>query len=350
MHDTINRRQRQILELISRSDGISRLEIKAKLGDDFQASIPTISRDLAYLLKEGFVAIHGDGRNTRYSGTNTSGLLRYYDLDQYFLLDPDQRTEVKKQFNPEVFDNLSDLYSQSEKSELNIIYKNFDNESKNANKDIYLKEVERFIIELAWKSSKIEGNTYSLLDTEALIKQKIEAEGHSKDEAVMILNHKIAFETILANKDEYKNISFSQITQLHNILIKDLNVTAGIRNQAVGITGTIYHPLDTKWQIQEAVDRLITCLNKADYPLEKALITIAMISYIQPFADGNKRTARMLANAVLLANDFYPLSYRSVNETLYKKALVLFYEQNSLFHLKQIITEQYKFALNTYFK
>ena len=350
MNDTINPRQKQILELISRSSSLSRLEIKAELSNDFQASIPTIARDLAYLLKEGLVTIHGEGRNTRYSGTNTSELLKYYDLDQYFSLDPDQRMSVRKQFNSDVFSRLSELYSSTEQSELNKIYKNFDIESKTTNKDIYLREVERFIIELSWKSSKIEGNTYSLLDTETLIKQKIEAEGHPKDEAVMILNHKTAFETILTNKEEYKKITLSQITQIHNILIKDLNVTTGIRKQAVGITGTTYHPLDSHSQIQDAVDKFVICLNKSKYPLEKALITIAMISYIQPFADGNKRTARMLANAVLLANDYYPLSYRSVDETFYKKALVLFYEQNSLYYLKQIINDQYKFALNTYFK
>jgi len=350
MSDTINPRQKQILELISRSDSLSRLEIKVKLSGDFQASIPTIARDLAYLLKEGLVAVHGEGRNTRYSGINTNKLLKYYDLDLYFSLDPDQRDQVKKTFNPDIFESLSDLYTQTERSGLDKIYKNFDRESKSTNKDIYLKEVERFVIELSWKSSKIEGNTYSLLDTETLIKQKVEAEGHPKDEAIMILNHKTAFETILKNKDDYKKITLSQITQLHNILIKDLNVTTGIRNQAVGITGTTYHPLDIHSQIQDAVDKLIICLNRTSYPLEKALITIAMISYIQPFADGNKRTARMLANAVLLANDYYPLSYRSVDETYYKKALVLFYEQNSLYYLKQIINDQYKFALNTYFK
>ncbi|MEK7525188.1 MAG: Fic family protein [Patescibacteria group bacterium] len=296
------------------------------------------------------VVVHGEGRNTKYSGINSNKLLRYFDLDKYFVIDPDQREFVKKSFNSDIFGDLSGLYTPAEQSELNKIYKNFDKESKAANKDIYLKEVERFIIELSWKSSKIEGNTYSLLDTETLIKQKIEAEGHPREEAVMILNHKIAFETILANKNDYKNITLSQITQLHNILIGDLNVTTGIRKQAVGITGTTYHPLDNQWQIQEAVDKFVTRLNKATYPPEKALITIAMISYIQPFADGNKRTARMLANAVLLAHDYYPLSYRSVDETFYKKALVLFYEQNSLYYLKQIITDQYKFALNTYFK
>lgn len=82
---------------------------------------------------------------------------------------------------------------------------------------------------------------------------------------------------------------------------------------------------------------------------EKALVLLAMISYIQPFGDGNKRTARMLSNAVLLANDYYPLSYRSVDEVEYKEALLLFYEQNNLFHLKRIFVEQQKFAIENYF-
>lgn len=350
MSDTVNPRQVQILELINKSNGLSRFEVRSRLGIDFLASTPTIARDLAHLLKMGMVVVHGEGRNTRYSGINSNKLLGYFDLDKYFMVDPDQREYVKKSFNPNIFDSLSGLYISAEQLKLDKIYKNFDTESKSTNRDIYLKEVERFIIELSWKSSKIEGNTYSLLDTETLIKQRVEAEGHPKEEAIMILNHKTAFETILANKKDYKKITLSQITQLHNILIKDLNITTGLRSQAVGITGTTYHPLDSHSQIQDAVDKFIVSLNKADYPLEKALITIAMISYIQPFVDGNKRTARMLANAVLLASDYYPLSYRSVDETFYKKALVLFYEQNSLYYLKQIITDQYKFALNTYFK
>ncbi|KKR71217.1 MAG: Fic family protein [Candidatus Woesebacteria bacterium GW2011_GWA2_40_7b] len=351
MNDTkLNPRQRQILELIARSDNLSRLGIKEKLTDRFQASIPTIARDLVYLLKNNLIAVHGNGRNTSYSGTNISPLLKYFDIDQYFSVGPDQRTDVGKGFNFDIFDNLTNLFTPVELSELSQIYENFHTKSETSDKDIYLKEVERFVIELSWKSSKIEGNTYSLLDTETLIKQKTEAQGHPKDEAVMILNHKRAFESILAKKEVYKILTFTKITQLHNLLIEGLNVSTGIRKQAVGITGTIYRPLDNEWQIREAMEKLICVINESKNPLEKALITIAIISYIQPFTDGNKRTARMLANAVLLANDYYPLSYRSVDETFYKKALVLFYEQNSLFYLKQIILDQYKFALNTYFK
>ncbi|MBU0998374.1 Fic family protein [Patescibacteria group bacterium] len=351
MIDTnLNSRQKQIIELIERNNTLSRLQIKEKLADQFQASIPTIARDLAYLLKNGLIAIHGKGRNTNYSPVNAALLLRYFDIDQYFSLDPDQRTNVKKSFDFSIFTKLTSLLTPLEAAELNKINKSFGRESESLNKDIYLKEIERFVIELSWKSSKIEGNTYSLLDTETLIKHKIEAKGHSKEEAIMILNHKKAFESILTKREDYKTLTSKKIAELHNFLTKNLNVSSGIRKQAVGITGTTYKPLDNEWQIQEAMEKLIRVINQTKDPLEKALITIAMISYIQPFVDGNKRTARMLANALLLTNDYYPLSYRSVDETFYKKALVLFYEQNSLYYLKQIILDQYKFALNTYFK
>jgi len=121
-----------------------------------------------------------------------------------------------------------------------------------------------------------------------------------------------------------------------------MGITTGLRNHSVGITGTSYLPLDNTWQIQEALEKLIEALEKVTFPLEKALIAGTMLSYIQPFADGNKRTSRMLANAILLAWDFYPLSYRSVNEDEYKKALILFYEQNSIYKLKDIFIDQYK--------
>lgn len=214
---------------------------------------------------------------------------------------------------------------------------------------LYLKELERFVIELSWKSSKIEGNTYSLLETETLIKESVEAKGKSKAEAIMILNHKKAFESILAARSDYKNISLARISELHAVLTEGLSISKGVREQAVGITGTVYKPLDNKWQIIEALEKLSYAVNNAQYPLEKALIANSMISYIQPFADGNKRTGRMLTNAILLAYDFFPLSYRSVDEEMYKKALILFYEQGSIYSLKEIILSQYKFALNTYF-
>jgi len=343
-------RQNLIINLINQKEGLGRSDIEKELEHVYPSSKPTIARDLSSLVIMKLIQIKGKGRSTRYYPSFGNPLLRHFDLDQYFNLEADQRSGVQKIFNFEIFSYLKDLFSEQEISQIKKVNKSFSGETGKVNPDIYKKELERFIIELAWKSSRIEGNTYSLLDTEVLIKQKTEAPGHSKEEAVMILNHKRAFDMILAHKTEFKKVSLPLIKQLHNCIVQNMSISTGIRSHEVGITGTTYKPLDNKWQIEEAMEKLIAVFEEQNFPLEKALVAGAMISYIQPFSDGNKRTSRMLANAILLANDFYPLSYRSVDEVTYKKALILFYEQNSIDSLKRIFIDQYRFALETYFK
>lgn len=351
MNETnLNPRQQYILNLINQRENMSRLALEEELVRLYPASKPTVARDLALLLQQKLIKTTGKGKNTVYSAFSDNPLLKSFTIDQYFLIDPDQRKNVKKSFNFDVYPYLKELFSEQERNAVQKIHRSFFEESKKINQDIFQKELERFLIEFAWKSSKIEGNTYSLLDTEELIREKKEALGHSKEEAIMILNHKRAFELVLHNKNDYKNITLSQIKELHNCIVYEMSITTGIRTNKVGITGTTYLPLDNSWQIQDALERLIDSINEIEYPLEKALIASSMISYIQPFADGNKRTGRIIANAILLANDYYPLSYRSVDETTYKKALILFYEQNSIAALKNIFIDQYKFALETYFR
>lgn len=189
--------------------------------------------------------------------------------------------------------------------------------------------MERLTIDLSWKSSRLEGNTYSLFDTEILIKERIEAKGHQKEEAIMILNHKNAIDYIFEQKKEFKKSDLFHVKKIHELLTRGLNVRSGARNIPVRIVGTRYVPLSGKAKIAKNLDLTITKINTLKDPFSKSLAIALMISYIQPFEDGNKRTARIIANAVLLANDVCPISYRSVDEADYKKAAVLFYEQNS---------------------
>lgn len=351
MNETnITPRQNLILALINQSSGVGRVEIEKKLVDRYPSSKPTIARDLASLVQKKLIKVTGKGKNTLYLPKISNLLLRYVDSSQYFRLEVDERVGAATSFNFTLFEYLQNLFSEQDLANIAKFNKSFTKQTQSLEKDILKKELERFVIELSWKSSRIEGNMYTLLDTETLIKQSIEAKGHPKEEAIMILNHKAAFETILTKRQEFKKISFSQITQLHNVLVKDLSITAGIRNAPVGITGTTYRPLDNSFQIKEAVEKTIKAINSSIFPLEKALIAITFISYIQAFADGNKRTGRMLANAILLAHDFYPLSYRSVDETVFKEALIIFYEQHSIVNFKKLLLDQYRFALETYFK
>lgn len=351
MNETnITLRQSFILNIISKSSGLSREEIQREIGKLYKISKPTLVRDLNKLLREKLIKVEGKGRKTKYFPYSRNPLLRPFDLDLYFTDEPDKRSDAKKSFDFGIFDSLSGLFSPIEIKKVDKVQKSFDEQTRRLEPDILRRELERFAIELSWKSSKIEGNTYTLLETEELIRKHREADGRTKKEALMILNHKEAFDEILKDRVKFKKLTLSEINQLHNFLVKGLDISVGIRKQAVGITGTIYRPLDNEFQIREAMERLIESINKNNQPLEKALVASSMISYIQPYADGNKRTGRMLGNALLLAFDYYPLSYRSIDEDEFKKALILFYEQGSLYHLKRLFLEQLIFAYDNYFK
>lgn len=315
----------------------------------YDISKPTLIRDLNTLQQQKRIKSIGKGPLTKYYSYTDNILLKKFDLDAYFSVDPDER-EGKRSFDFEIFDHLSHLFTHEELSLLDKYKKSYSAATSHLDVSLLKRELERFTIELAWKSSKIEGNTYTLLETETLIKEQKEATGKTREEAIMILNHKSAFEEILKHTEDFKIISLSTITQLHNMLVRGLQVTTGIRKHAVGITGTTYVPLDNEHQLREVFEKTITCINNTKNAFEKAFIAHIMIAYIQPFSDGNKRTARMITNGILLAHDLYPLSYRSVNEDVFKKALILFYEQRSIYEIKRVFIEQVKFANETYFK
>lgn len=343
MNETKNsqRKDRIILFLGSVESGTS-LQIAEFLSSVYKVSKPTLARDLQDLVRDGQVEVLGTGRAIKYHLKSAHPLLKPISFDSYFIDEADKRVGAHKDFNEDIFDKLPGLFSKEEIFEIDKIFKPLP-EKPNS------RELERFVIELSWKSSKIEGNTYSLLETETLIKQSIEAKGHTQEEATMILNHKRAFEQILASKNDFKKLDMSDVLQLHNALIGGLNVGTGIRTHKVGISGSVYVPMDNQWQLKEGLEKLIKYVNSVDFILEKALVTTAMVAYLQCFADGNKRTGRMLANAVLIGHGWYPLSYRNVDIEEYKRALILFYETNNLMPFKKLIVDQYKFALETYF-
>ncbi|MGB0931794.1 MAG: Fic family protein, partial [Chitinophagales bacterium] len=211
------------------------------------------------------------------------------------------------------------------------------------------KELERLAIDLSWKSSQIEGNTYSLLETERLLKEKETAQGKAKDEAIMLLNHKDALDFITENPNYVSPLTVSRIEDIHSILIKELGIERNIRIRRVGITGTNYRPLENEYQIREALRDMCDLVNNRESVFEKALLLLVLISYIQAFTDGNKRTARIISNAVLISQDYCPISFRTIDSIEYKKAMLLFYEQNNIVAFKKIFIDQFEFAVKTYF-
>ncbi len=156
------------------------------------------------------------------------------------------------QLIPEILKECN-LFTSNELKELNSLQKNFENNISPLSEIEYKKEFERLAIDLSWKSSQIEGNTYSLLETERLLKEKETAAGKTKEEATMLLNHKEAIDFIVENPDYLIPLSVSKIEAIHSLLIKELGIDKNIRKRRVGISGTNYRPLDNEFQILEAL-------------------------------------------------------------------------------------------------
>lgn len=242
-----------------------------------------------------------------------------------------------------------ELFTEEEKKQLASLQTQFTKNLEGITPTEYRKEMERLGIDLSWKSSQIEGNTYSLLETEKLLKEKQTASGKTKEEAVMLLNHKDALDFILADPEYLQEISIRRIEELHTLLVKELDVDKGIRKRRVGVTGTNYRPLDNEHQIREALEDTCRLINGKENVFEKDLLALVLLSYIQAFADGNKRTARITSNAILIANRYCPISFRTVDSVDYKKAMLIFYEQNNIAAFKKIFIDQFAFAVQTYF-
>lgn len=320
-------------------------------GTAFKGSDATLKRMIAAGIKAGDIVAEGKARATRYRLSPQTQLLMPLNLDTYFALEVDER-QVQSSYNFDLINGLlaeTRLFSDKEQSHLDELQEEFRQHVSELTDNEYRKEMERLGIDLSWKSSQIEGNTYTLLETERLLRESKTAEGKSKEEAVMLLNHKDALSFVLDNPDYLKELTVSHIEDIHQLLTKDLSIDKGLRRHRVGITGTNYHPLDNEFQIREAMREACELINSKSNIFEKALLTLVLLSYIQPFSDGNKRTARITSNAILIANDYCPLSFRSVDSIDYKKAMLIFYEQNSLYAFKQIFMEQFEFAVKEYF-
>jgi Fic family protein len=344
----INERQIDILEKIP-AEGITTSSGILKLLNQ-GVSLVTIKRDLENLVLLKYLDRKGKGRSTVYEKTVLGVLFSPVDASKYNAVEPDLRNG-NNNFNFSLFDKFpKEVFLEEEKELLDVSTKIYKKKIKYITPTAQSKELERFTIELSWKSSRIEGNTYTLLDTERLLREGVPAEGHAASEATMIINHKKAFSFILANFENLKKdgITVKFAEKIHELLTLDLGVSRGVRKGLVGIIGSKYKPLDNKYQIHEALLSLMNAVNSMKDPYSKALTILVGISYIQPFEDGNKRTARLLCNAILLSENCAPLSYRSVSEKDYRESILVFYEKNSLVPMKKIFIEQYIFSTENY--
>ena len=338
-----------LLDYIKRHPNSSSREIYEGLEN--VVAFATVKRTITALLDKNFIATIGRGKATKYFISKGLDVLFPIDIETYFKKEIDER-KVNDGFSfnliKETLNTIS-IFTDEEIEKLSNLQNNFTENISKLSKAEYNTEFERLAIDLSWKSSQIEGNTYSLLETEKLLKEKETAAGKTKEEAVMLLNHKATLDFVLENPDYVNPLSVSRIEDIHSLLVEGLGIDRNIRNRRVGISGTNYKPLDNAFQIKEALDDMCILINTKENVFEKGLLVLVLLSYIQAFSDGNKRTARIISNAILIHYKFCPLSFRTVDSIDYKKAMLVFYEQNNISAFKNIFMEQFEFAVKTYF-
>ena len=239
----LNERQNAILAVISANESVSIGQIFEHIQKDFEKITRiTISRDLKKLLKLNLIEKQGESKRTIvYRISPQYSMMKKVDIEKYFAQDVDQR-EIRGKFNFDIFSQLKNIFTEIEKKKFSELNETYRDKIKDIAPDALRKEIERLNIDFSWKSSKIEGNTYSLLETEQLIKNQQEASGHTKEEAIMILNHKKALDYIGSNKEDFQSVSVSKIENIHSLLVDGLSVTKNLRKTLVGITGTNYSP------------------------------------------------------------------------------------------------------------
>ncbi len=209
----------------------------------------------------------------------------------------------------------------------------------------------RLMIDLSWSSSRLEGNTYSRLETQNLIEFGHAADGKDQREAQMILNHKAAIEMLVDHADE---IGFDTFTffNLHALLsenlLTDSDASGRLRTTIVEIGGSVFHPLAVPQQIEDYFRLILDKTNSIRDPFEQAFFLMVHIPYLQPFLDVNKRVSRLGANISLIKHNLSPLSFVDVPEQAYVDGTLGVYEFNRIELLQDVFVWAYERSCQRY--
>lgn len=201
---------------------------------------------------------------------------------------------------------------------------------------------QRLLIDLSWNSSRLEGNTFSLLETEQLLQQGEDADSSLSNEAIMILNHKAAIEFLLESAAE-ATFDRRTIFNLHALLTADLlsdpAAEGALRTVPVGIGRSVYLPTAIPALIETVFDEILAKARVIRDPYEQAFFAMVHLPYLQPFLDGNKRVSRLAANLPLFQQNLAPLSFIDVSETDYTDGMLAVYELNDVSLLREVFVQ-----------
>lgn len=342
--------QREVEEILAvletNPEGLSISQISEMIG--FSRNYKTLQRRLATLSDAGLIRRVGDKKARKYYPSNTSkkqnnGYLtgapheifsRKSQNTLKFLNAPlhaREKVSYNRDFLDSYIPNKTAYVPESLRKQLLEKGKRVDSALAAGT---YARQIcQRLLIDLSFNSSRLEGNTYSRLDTQKLVEEGISAEGKVHEETVMIMNHK---EAILFLVENAQGIELNSLTirNLHYLLSQDLlansDACGNIRSIEVDIGQSTYKPLNNFHQLKERCELLLFKARKIEDPFEQSFFLLVHLSYLQAFEDVNKRTSRLSCNIPFIKENLCPLSFTDVSREDYTAALLTLYEKNNV--------------------
>lgn len=324
MSKNLKSEKAELLAIINEGP-ISNTKIQARLS--FEITTRALGYRLKLLREEGVIESSGRGRGTTYRASSTADVPKGYERSRLDAYTP----------------NTTFLLSEANRKRFHELGKTA---ASAAPAGTFARNIlERFLIDLSWASSSLEGNTYSLLETASLLRAGEVAEGKNQLETQMILNHKSAIEYLVDSAEEIR-FSRHMVFNLHALLMDNLFRSPGslgaIREIPVGISGSRYIPLANPHTLEEMYDRILAVARAIEDPFEAGVFAMLHLSYLQPFLDGNKRTARMMLNFRLIKENLKPFSFVDVDREEYLHATLLWYEDGNHEPLVSLLMRAYE--------
>ena len=358
-----------IVEIVNAAeDGLGSVDIHRTLKQRLRGKAPgfsTLQRSLSALVEEGVIVRTGKARAVKYRSPDKTPAPDSVGNAKPVIPISDESTAVQEYVRRPVQGRKPAGYEHE------FLEDYIPNHTcylpENIRRDLYLigeirspaptgstyqpETVNRLLVDLSWASSRLEGNTYTQIDTQNLIMDGVFAEGKDRAEADMILNHKHAIDMLLENAE---SLGYNMYTflSLHKLLSDNLMGDPGdcgrLRNKIVEIGGSVYSPLGFPQQVEDYFRLFLTKAREIEDPFEQSFFTMVHIPYLQPFTDVNKRTARLGANIPLVKNRLCPLSFIEVPERDYIEGNLGVYELNDTSLLKDVYVWAYERSCRRY--
>ncbi|MDD9963631.1 MAG: Fic family protein [Gammaproteobacteria bacterium] len=332
-----------VLDYISAHPGAGREDVRRNVAPD--VSSPTVWRRLKRLVDDGRLEVSGKARATGYRLAGAAVVRAYLET-------PYNRRRLalyRKEFIDRYVPNKSFYLGDADRRLL--LEAGRPTLSPPAAGTFARRILERLLVDLSWASSRLEGNTYSILETERLIRFGEEATDKDRKEAVMILNHKEAIQYVVDHLAEIA-ISRLDILGIHALLadglLVDPSMAGRLRRMPVGISLSNYRPLEDRFAIEEEFRVLVEKAAAITDPFEQSFFLLVHIPYLQAFDDINKRTSRIASNIPLLKADLAPMSFLAMDDSAYIDGLIGIYELNNVSLLRETYIDGYLASADNY--